>query len=99
MLRRRIHGRKPNDWLFTARQGGRIYRDVVEHGSTDARPLIAEHPGCLTKELARLAGVAPASASEHATVLRKAGLIETVRGRRGVQHSLTGLGINLLNAT
>ncbi|WP_433175990.1 winged helix-turn-helix domain-containing protein [Actinoallomurus sp. CA-150999] len=61
--------------------------------------LIAEHPGCSTKELARLAGVAPASASEHATVLRRAGLIETARGRHAVRHSATSLGIDLLNAT
>jgi DNA-binding transcriptional ArsR family regulator len=59
---------------------------------------IAEHPGCSTKELAALAGVAPASASEHATVLRGAGLISTVRYRNAALHSVTSLGLALLNA-
>jgi DNA-binding transcriptional ArsR family regulator len=58
----------------------------------------AEHPGCSTKELARLAGVAPASASEHATVLREAGLVQTVRHRNLAIHSVTALGTALLNA-
>lgn len=58
---------------------------------------IAEHPGCSTKELARLTSIAPASASEHATVLRRAGLINTVRHRNTALHSATELGIALLN--
>jgi hypothetical protein len=58
---------------------------------------VAEHPGCSTKELAALAGIAPASASEHATVLRKAGLINTIRHRNTAIHSPTDLGIALLN--
>jgi Transcriptional regulators len=59
---------------------------------------IAEHPGCSTKELAALTGLAPASASEHATVLREAGLIRTVRHRNVVLHSPTNVGAALLNA-
>ncbi|MEU0785722.1 helix-turn-helix domain-containing protein [Streptomyces sp. NPDC006173] len=58
---------------------------------------IAEHQGCSTKELAARAGIAPASASEHATVLRQAGLIRSLRHRNSVQHSLTSLGLGLLN--
>jgi hypothetical protein len=58
--------------------------------------VIAEHPGCSTKELADLAGIAPASASEHARVLREAGLVQTVRHRNTARHSPTNLGINLL---
>ncbi|MGA8115001.1 MAG: helix-turn-helix domain-containing protein [Actinocatenispora sp.] len=58
---------------------------------------VAEHPGCSTKELAVLARVAPASASEHATVLREAGLIHTVRYRNTALHSPTALGAGLLN--
>ncbi len=58
---------------------------------------VAEHPGCSTKELASLAGVAPASASEHATTLREAGLIHTVRHRNSALHSPTQLGLALLN--
>ncbi|NEW73473.1 ArsR/SmtB family transcription factor [Streptomyces rhizosphaericus] len=60
---------------------------------------IADHPGCTTTELARHAGVAPASASEHATVLRTAGLTTTSRHRNAVLHALTPAGITLLNAS
>ncbi|WP_230991767.1 ArsR/SmtB family transcription factor [Streptomyces endocoffeicus] len=60
--------------------------------------VIAEHPGCSTKDLASLTGLAPASASEHATVLREAGLVITRRYRNTALHSLTGLGISLLNS-
>jgi DNA-binding MarR family transcriptional regulator len=68
-------------------------------GTTRAAVLttVAEHPGCSTKELAALTGIAPASASEHATVLRRAGLINTVRHRNSAMHSPTALGIALLN--
>lgn len=58
---------------------------------------IAEHPGCSTKELAALTSLAPASASEHSTVLREAGLIRTVRYRNAVLHSPTNLGTALLS--
>ena len=60
--------------------------------------LIAEHPGSSTRELATLARIAPASASEHATVLREAGLISTRRHRNTALHSVTNLGLALLNA-
>jgi DNA-binding transcriptional ArsR family regulator len=58
---------------------------------------VAEHPGCSTKQLAGIVGVASASASEHATVLREARLITTVRDRNMAIHSPTDLGIALLN--
>lgn len=60
---------------------------------------IAEHQGCSTKELAARAGIAPASASEHATVLREAGLIRSLRHRNSMLHSLTHLGLVLLNSS
>ncbi|AVH60686.1 MULTISPECIES: MarR family transcriptional regulator [Streptomyces] len=58
---------------------------------------IAEHQGCSTKELAARAGIAAASASEHATILREAGLIRSLRHRNSVRHSLTPLGQALLD--
>jgi DNA-binding transcriptional ArsR family regulator len=58
---------------------------------------VAEHPGCSTGELAALVGIAPASASEHATVLRQTGLINTNRHRNTAIHNPTYLGIALLN--
>jgi len=49
-----------------------------------------------TAELARVVGISPASASEHAKVLRDVYLIETVREGRVARHSLTGLGATML---
>lgn len=60
---------------------------------------IAEHPGCSTTQLAALAGIAPASASEHAAVLREAGLVNTGRDGNAVVHSATDLGIAVLNGS
>ncbi|WP_328863233.1 helix-turn-helix domain-containing protein [Streptomyces sp. NBC_00306] len=69
-------------------------------GRTRARVLtaIADHQGCSTGELAAHAAIAPASASEHATVLRAAGLIRSLRHHNTVSHSLTPLGLALLSA-
>ncbi|WP_460072768.1 winged helix-turn-helix domain-containing protein [Streptomyces sp. YKOK-I1] len=58
---------------------------------------IAEHPGCSTRELAAFAGLAPSSASEHATVLRDAGLVTTVRLGNTALHNPSLLGLDLLN--
>ena len=49
-----------------------------------------------TRELAARAGTSPSSASEHASALRAAGLVRTVRRGRNVSHSLTPLGRSLL---
>ncbi|MFF8597034.1 ArsR/SmtB family transcription factor [Streptomyces sp. NPDC015220] len=61
--------------------------------------VIADHPGCTTTELGHRAGIAPASASEHATILRTAGLITTTRHRNNALHTLTETGIALLNTS
>ncbi|MFE0191699.1 ArsR/SmtB family transcription factor [Streptomyces sp. NPDC059008] len=52
--------------------------------------------GCTTSELARRADVSLASASQHATVLRDAGLLTTLRQGNAVLHTLTPLGAALL---
>ncbi|MFE9391582.1 winged helix-turn-helix domain-containing protein [Streptomyces sp. NPDC006784] len=82
------------------RPPARDHRSPVDSllGRTRAAVLrtIAEHPGCTTKELAARSGTAPPSASEHATVLRTAGLIRTVRHRNTALHSPTPLGTALL---
>ncbi|MFF7755271.1 winged helix-turn-helix domain-containing protein [Streptomyces sp. NPDC007971] len=70
---------------------------LLGHTRAAVLDAIAEHPGCNTKELAAFTGIAPASASEHATTLREAGLIATVRYRNAALHSATALGIALLN--
>ena len=49
-----------------------------------------------TADLAGTVGISPASASEHAKVLREAYLIETRREGRSVRHSLTPLGRTIL---
>jgi DNA-binding transcriptional ArsR family regulator len=49
-----------------------------------------------TAGLAHTLGISPASASEHAKVLRDANLIETRREGRSVRHSLTPLGSAML---
>ena len=43
-------------------------------GTTRARVIRAVAAGCTTTELARARGIAPATASEHASALRKSGL-------------------------
>ncbi|MEV0443741.1 winged helix-turn-helix domain-containing protein [Streptomyces spectabilis] len=59
---------------------------------------VAEHPGCSTNELALLTGVAPSNASRHATTLRGAGLVRTVRYRNTALHTVTSLGTTLLDS-
>ena len=54
--------------------------------------------GCTTTELARRVGISLAAASQHASVLRKAGLIATRRQGSAVLHVLTPLGAELLQA-
>jgi len=65
-------------------------------GRTRAAVLSTIADGCTTTELAGRAGISPASASQHATVLRDAGLITTSRQGSAVLHMLTPLGASLL---
>jgi len=65
-------------------------------GRTRAKAIRAIAMGCTTSELALALGVAPATASEHATVLRNARLVSTRRYRNAVLHTLTPLGAALL---
>ncbi|MEU9618054.1 MULTISPECIES: helix-turn-helix domain-containing protein [unclassified Streptomyces] len=75
---------EPGPWL------GRLL------GHTRSTVLRAIGNGCTTSELARRAGVSLASASQHACVLREAGLIHTLRHGSSVLHTLTPLGGSLL---
>ncbi|MGN5386475.1 winged helix-turn-helix domain-containing protein [Streptomyces sp. JL7001] len=59
--------------------------------------VIADHPACTTTQLSRRAGISPASASEHAATLRRAGLTSLTRERKNALHSLTRLGTVLLD--
>ncbi|WNI24891.1 helix-turn-helix domain-containing protein [Streptomyces sp. ITFR-16] len=75
---------EPGPWL------GRLL------GHTRSTVLRAIGDGCTTSELARRAGVSLASASQHACVLREAGLVHTLRHGSSVLHTLTPLGGSLL---
>ncbi|MFD7066720.1 ArsR/SmtB family transcription factor [Streptomyces sp. NPDC059913] len=75
---------EPGPWL------GRLL------GNTRSTVLSAIGSGCTTSELALRAGVSLASASQHACVLREAGLVHTLRHGGSVVHTLTPLGGSLL---
>jgi len=67
-------------------------------GRTRAAALEAIANGCTTTELAKRLGVSAANASQHATALRGAGLVTSLRDRNRMMHSLTPLGADLLEA-
>jgi DNA-binding transcriptional ArsR family regulator len=52
-----------------------------------------------TSALARMVGISQSSASEHASVLRAAGLISSVRTGRSVLHRITPIGVALVCGT
>ncbi len=68
-------------------------------GRTRARVLALLRSPATTTALAERASVSLAAASQHAAVLRGAGLVETVRTGTAVLHSLTPLGHALLAGT
>jgi DNA-binding transcriptional ArsR family regulator len=68
-------------------------------GTTRATILTAIDSGTTTTELARRVGTSLASASRHTQVLREAGLVATTRHGKAVRHTLTPLGIALLEGT
>ncbi|MEU5783612.1 winged helix-turn-helix domain-containing protein [Micromonospora lupini] len=67
-------------------------------GRTRAAVLEASDDGCTTGEVARRLNISPAAASQHATVLRNAGLLVSHRDRNTVLHTLTPLGRAVLDA-
>ncbi|HEX7744690.1 MAG TPA: helix-turn-helix domain-containing protein [Micromonosporaceae bacterium] len=66
-------------------------------GRTRAAVLEAVGDGCSTGAVARRLHISPAAASQHATVLRNAGLLVSRRDRNTVLHTLTPLGRAVLN--
>ncbi|MFE9253614.1 helix-turn-helix domain-containing protein [Streptomyces sp. NPDC006879] len=79
-----------------ARDGLRGLGKLVGH--TRSVVLRAIGDGATTSELARRAGVSLASASQHACVMREAGLVTTLRHGNAVLHTVTPLGAALLKA-
>ncbi|HEX6076445.1 MAG TPA: winged helix-turn-helix domain-containing protein [Micromonosporaceae bacterium] len=68
-------------------------------GDTRAAVLSVIEDGCTTTELPRRVGVSLPSVSRHATTLREAGLVTSVRQRNTIIHTLTPLGQALIRAT
>lgn len=66
-------------------------------GRTRAHVLEVVNEGCSTGEVARRLDISPAAASQHATVLRNAGLLVSQRDRNTVRHTLTALGRAILD--
>ncbi|MBT2478254.1 helix-turn-helix transcriptional regulator [Streptomyces sp. ISL-94] len=92
--------------LASAPTGSETARPAVEEqrvrtlgklvGHTRSVVLRAIGDGATTSELARRAGVSLASASQHACVMREAGLVTTLRHGSAVLHTVTPLGAALL---
>lgn len=59
--------------------------------------LIARSGGITGRDIAEQLHIAVSSASEHATLLRQAGLITSTRRRNTVWHTITPLGVALLS--
>lgn len=73
---------------------GREVGNLIGHTRSAALRALAD--ACTTSELARRLNISTAGASQHASVLRRAGLIDTRRRRNTATHSLTTLGGALL---
>lgn len=101
-------GQRPTVLIYAAQPNGQLAHDGLVAdpaasdslaallGPTRAAVLRALRAPRGTADLAATVGVSPASASEHAKVLRDANLIETRREGRAVRHSLTALGRTIL---
>ncbi|MFJ8311739.1 MULTISPECIES: ArsR/SmtB family transcription factor [unclassified Streptomyces] len=66
-------------------------------GQTRAAALRLLRAACTTSELADRLGISRAGASQHATVLRRTGLITSRRVRNSMLHTVTPLGLALLD--
>lgn len=67
-------------------------------GRARAVALCAASAGATTGEIARAAGVSASAASRHATALRDAGLLTSIRNGQTVLHTLTPVGASMLRA-
>ncbi|MFJ1596688.1 ArsR/SmtB family transcription factor [Streptomyces sp. NPDC088261] len=90
--------RGPGWWTVTGpvRSGDRALARVLGPGR--ALTLRRVEGGCTTGELARRTGLSVPAASRHATALREAGLLVSVRRANTVTHVLTPLGAALITA-
>lgn len=81
----------------SGRHAGRREALAALVGRTRANVLEVVDGGCSTGEVARRLRISPAAASQHATVLRNAGLLVSHRDRNTVLHTLTPLGRAMLD--
>jgi hypothetical protein len=89
-------GREQRHLWGNPRPRGAALAALVGRNRAAVLRTIAE--GCSTTELADRVGISLAAASQHASVLRDAGLITTHRQGSAVLHVLTPLGAELLRA-
>jgi DNA-binding transcriptional ArsR family regulator len=86
-----------SDGRSPARAGQPSLIALIGRSRAQLLTAIADRPGRTSGDLARELRISPASASEHATVLRNAGLITTIRYRKSALHTLTPLGAIMLD--
>lgn len=94
----RLGGLASADGIGAAASGAARDSLAALLGRTRAAVLQASDEGCTTGEVARQLNISPAAASQHATVLRNAGLLVSHRERNSVLHTLTPLGRAMLDA-
>jgi len=85
------------DWTADSAAGyDRSLNSLLGHTRAEVLRVIAALPRVNTTELARAAGISPASASQHTSVLREAGLVTTGRSKGSAFHELSERGSFLL---
>ncbi|MEU1678863.1 winged helix-turn-helix domain-containing protein [Micromonospora zamorensis] len=94
----RLGGLAPADRVAAIPSGAPRDSLAALLGRTRAAVLQATDEGSTTGEVARQLNISPAAASQHATVLRNAGLLVSHRERNSVLHTLTPLGRAMLDA-
>lgn len=88
--------RGPDSLLMRSTAPDRSLNALI--GTTRSAILAAVGLGCSTTDLARRLGISAANASQHATILRNAGLITSHRDGTRMVHRTTALGYALLHA-
>ena len=83
--------------LLRGEPGGSELALAALLGHTRAAAVQVISDTCSTGELAVRLGISLAGASKHATILRQAGLVTTVRKGNSGLHTLTSLGMSLLH--
>ncbi|MFG2787459.1 ArsR/SmtB family transcription factor [Streptomyces sp. NPDC048419] len=86
----------PHETALSATSGLRSLNALLGRTRAEILETVAGR-GVTTTELAHDTGVAPATASHHIGILRKAGLLSTCRAGRVVLHTVTPLGLALLD--